>query len=154
MLFILFEAGGERYAIEARRVVEVAPLLGLKKLPRAPRGLAGVFNYRGRAVPAIDVSQLTVEKPAAELLSTRIIIVNFPDGSGEDRLVGLIAERATEMLRKDPHEFRDPGIELPSAPFLGPVLLEPGRTVQWIREQNLLPDQLWDFVSQGEEAKA
>jgi len=152
MLFILFEAGGERYAIEARRVVEVAPMLGLKKLPRAPRGLAGVFNYRGRAVPAIDISELTVEKPAAELLSTRMIIVNCAGGDGQDRLVGLIAERGTEMLRKDPHEFRHPGIELAAAPYLGPVLLEPGGSIQWIREQNLLPDQIREFVFKGEEA--
>ncbi len=153
MLFILFEAGGERYAIEARRVVEVAPLLGLKKLPRAPRGLAGIFNYRGRAVPAIDLSELAAEKPAPELLSTRIIIVNCPGETGEDRLLGLIAERATEILRKDPSEFRHPGIELPSAPWLGPILLEPDGPIQLIKEQNLLSDQMRDFAF-SEEVKA
>ena len=152
MLFILFEAAGERYAVEAQRVVEVVPLLGLKKLPRAPRGLAGIFNYRGRPVPAIDISELAVEKSASELLSTRIIIVNCPN-EGQERLLGLIVEKATEILRKDPAEFRHPGVEIPSAPWLGPVLLEPGGTIQWIKEQNLLSDRMKEFVLE-EEAKA
>jgi chemotaxis-related protein WspB len=150
MLFLVFEAGGERYAIEAGHVVEVAPLLAVKKLPHAPKGLAGIFNYRGRPVPAIDISELTTGKPAAELLSTRIIIVSCPGKAGDQRLAGLIAERATATLRKNPLEFRHPGIELPSAPYLGPVLLEPSGSIQWINEQNLLSDQLRDFVLKEE----
>ena len=54
MLFLLFQLGKERYALEATRVVEVVPLLALKQLPQAPKGVAGIFNYRGRPVPAGD----------------------------------------------------------------------------------------------------
>ena len=41
MLFLLFRLGHDRYALEARRVVEVVPLLALKKIPQAPRGVVG-----------------------------------------------------------------------------------------------------------------
>ena len=47
MLFLLFQLGKDRYALEASRVVEVVPLLALKQLPQAPKGVAGIFNYRG-----------------------------------------------------------------------------------------------------------
>jgi chemotaxis-related protein WspB len=146
MLFLLFNLGNDRYALEASRVVEVVPLLSLKQLPQAPKGFAGLFNYRGRPVPAIDLCQLTLSKPAAERLSTRIIIVNCPDGRGGQRLLGLIAEQATEMLRKEPKDFVDPGFKLGGAPYLGPVLLDPKGAIQWIHEQKLLSEHVRDLV--------
>jgi chemotaxis-related protein WspB len=84
MLYLLFQVGSDQYALEAVRVVEVVPLLGLTKIPRAPKGVAGLFNYRGRPVPAVDLCELALNKPAEERLSTRIIIVNYPD-AGRNR---------------------------------------------------------------------
>ena len=105
------QLGENRYALEASRVVEVVPLLALQQLPQAPKGVAGIFNYRGRPVPAVDLGVLTLGQPASERFSTRIIIVNYPDENGTNHLVGLIAEHATEMLRKDAKDFVDPGRE-------------------------------------------
>ncbi len=140
MLFLLFQLGKDRYALEASRVVEVVPLLEMRQLPQAPRGVAGIFNYRGRPVPAVDLSALTLGQPASERFSTRIIIVNYPDGQGTNRLLGLIAEHATETLRKDANNFLDSGVKLGQAPYLGPILMDAPTPVQWIYEQRLLPD--------------
>lgn len=140
MLFLLFQLGKDRYALEASRVVEVVPLLSLKKLPQAPKGVAGIFNYRGRPVPAVDVGQLTLGQPASERFSTRIIIVNYPDDSGTNHLLGLIAEHATETLRKDVKDFADPGVKLGAAPYLGPILMDGNQAIQWIYEHRLLPE--------------
>src|SRR6266850_6687078 len=79
MLYVLFQLGNDRYALEARRVVEVVPLLTLKKIPQAPKGVAGIFVFRGRPVPALDLCELTFGRPAHERLSTRIIVVNCAD---------------------------------------------------------------------------
>lgn len=140
MLFLLFQLGKDRYALEASRVVEVVPLLEMKELPQAPKGVVGIFNYRGRPVPAVDLSALTLGQPASERFSTRIIIVNYPDGSGTNRLLGLIAEHATETVRKDAKDFIDSGVKLDQAPYLGPILMDDRSPVQWIYEQRLLPD--------------
>jgi len=140
MLFVLFQLGKDRYALEASRVVEVVPLLEMKRLPQAPKGVAGVFNYRGRPVPAVDLSELTVGQPASERFSTRIIIINYPDDTGTNRLLGLIAEHATETLRKDPKDFVDSGVKLGQAPYLGPILMEDPNPIQWVYEQRLLPE--------------
>ena len=142
MLFLLFQLGKDRYALEAARVVEVAPLLALKRLPQAPKGVAGIFNYRGRPVPAVDLSELTIGHPAGERLSTRIIVVNCPDESGHERLLGLVAEHATGMLRKDAKAFVDPGIQPGEAPYLGPVLMDNQGLIQWVHEQRLLSEPL------------
>lgn len=146
MLFLLFQLGNDRYALEASRVVEVVPLLDMKQLPQAPRGVAGIFNYRGHPVPAVDLSALTLNQPASQRFSTRIIIVNYPDGNGINHLLGLIAERATETLHKDANDFVDSGVKLGQAPYLGPILMEDQNPIQWIYEQRLLPEPVRDVL--------
>ena len=140
MLFLLFQLGNDRYALEASRVVEVVPLLALKQLPQAPKGVAGIFNYRGRPVPAVDLGELTIGRPASEHFSTRIIIVRYPDDRGTDHLLGLIAEHATELLRKEPKDFSEAGAKFETAPYLGPVLMDGNRAIQRIYEHRLLPE--------------
>jgi chemotaxis-related protein WspB len=142
MLFLQFQIGADRYAVDARSVVEVIPMLGLKEIPQAPKGVAGVFNYRGEAVPALDLAELTTGRPAAERLSTRILVVRLDIDGRRSRLVGVIAEHATSMFRKSPDEFVDTGLTAASAPYLGPVLLDERGVIQWIREQKLLPQEL------------
>ncbi|MBI3850745.1 MAG: purine-binding chemotaxis protein CheW [Verrucomicrobia bacterium] len=146
MLFLLFQLGNDRYVLDASRVVEVLPLLELKKIPHAPKGVAGLFNYRGRPVPAVDLSELAVDQPARERLSTRIIVVKYSDHAGKNLLLGLIAERATEMLRRDSKDFVDSGVQLGAAPYLGPVLMDGQGVIQWVHEQRLLSEKVRDLL--------
>ena len=76
MLFLLFQLGRERYALEAGQVAAVLPLLSIKEIPQAPPAVAGLCNYRGRPVPVIDLSELTLGRPAQSRLSTRIVLVH------------------------------------------------------------------------------
>src|SRR5512135_3557486 len=140
MLYLLFQLGQNRYALETSRVVEVVPLVALQQLPQAPNGVAGIFSYRGHPVPAVDLSALTLGQPAPERFSTRIIIINYPDESGTNRLLGLVAEHVTELLRRDAKEFVDPGVNLSAAPYLGPILMDGSRAIQLIYEHRLLPE--------------
>ena len=152
MLFLIFQLGNNRYALEASRVVEVVPLLTLKQWPQAPPGFAGIFNYRGQPVAAMDLCQLTLGRAANERLSTRIIIVNSMDGRGRSQLLGLIAENATEVLRKDAKEFVDSGITMRGAPYLGPVLMDPKGAIQWVHEETLLSVPVRElFFAESEE---
>jgi chemotaxis-related protein WspB len=142
MLFLQFQIGPDRYALDASRVVEIIPLLDLKKIPQAPRGVAGLFNYRGEPVPALDLSELTTGRPAAERLSTRILVVRVTlEGCGS-RLLGLIAERATGTLRREADDFTNSGLTPGALPYLGPVLLDDQGVIQWIQEDKLLPENL------------
>lgn len=145
MLFVLFHLGQERYAVEAARVVEVIPLLALKRFPQSPRGVAGMFIYRGCPVPALDLCELTVGRPAREHFSTRIILIKQVSPSGE-QLMGLIAERVTETLRCAEKDFVDPGVQLAAAPFLGPVLMDGKSVVQVICPEKLIQGDLRELV--------
>src|SRR5450759_1803068 len=107
MLFLQFQLGKDRYALDSSQVVEVLPLLSIKQIPQAPVGVAGAFNYRGKPVPVIDVSEQALGRGARLHMSTCIIIVHYPDGNGTLHLLGLIAEKATEAVRLDPTDFTD-----------------------------------------------
>jgi chemotaxis-related protein WspB len=138
MLFVLFHLGPERYALEAQRVVEVVPLLALKKIPQSPRGLAGMFMYRGRPVPALDLCELTLGRPAVEHFSTRILIVNHSPADGPEQLVGLIAERATEIIQRDAQDFVTSPVRITASPFVGPMLQDGGGVIHLLSPERLL----------------
>jgi chemotaxis-related protein WspB len=141
MLFVLFHLGKDRYALEAGRVVEIVPLLALKKIPQAPRGVAGMFIYRGRPVPALDLCEITLGRPAVEHLSTRILIVNYSPTPGTEQLVGLIAERATATIRHDPKEFVASGARLGAPPFIGPMLTDEHGVIQLLSPEKILQER-------------
>jgi chemotaxis-related protein WspB len=139
MVFLLFQIGDDGYALEARRVVEVLPLVTLKSIPRAPAGVAGLFDFRGRPVPVIDLSALATDRPSRAWLSTRVVLVELVD-RGVTRLVGLVAERATQMLRCDPGAFADAGVRAAEAPWLGPVSNDGRGLVQRVEVDQLLSE--------------
>lgn len=142
MLFVLFHLGPERYALEARRVVEIVPLLKLKPLPNAPFGIAGMFLYRGQPVPALDLCLLTLGRPAREHLSTRIMILPQPDAGPTPRLIGLIGERVTETMKRSDQDFVPSGIPQTADSYLGGLLVDPkhpNRVIQLIHPEKLLP---------------
>jgi chemotaxis-related protein WspB len=142
MLFLVFQLGKDRYAVEANRVVEVLPLLEIKRLPQAPRGIAGIFNLRGRPVPALDLSELTFGQAARQRLTTRIILIQHADANGQPRLLGLIAEYVTQTIRKEPSDFINPGVTLNSAPYLGPVLMDSLVPIQWLHAEHLISEPI------------
>lgn len=141
MLHLLVQLGSGHYAIPARDVVEVLPLVALKTLPGAAPGVAGLLDYRGAAVPVIDLSALTLGRPAAHRVSTRLLIVRYAPPRGGGQLLGLLAERTTEMMQRDPRDFR-PTVVSDGARYLGPVAADARGLIQRIEVSELLDPRL------------
>lgn len=146
MLFLLVRIGADRYAIDAVNIVEVLPLVAIKRIPRSVPGVVGVFDYRGAAVPAIDLTVLALGHEAKDLLSTRIVIVDHADGTGRARALGLIAEGATETMRLAEADFVEFGIANAAAPYLGPVTRGTRGLIQRIELDRLLPQPVRDAL--------
>jgi len=146
MLFLIFELGKDRYALDVRQIAEVMPLVGVKQIPRAPQAMNGLFNYRGSPVPVVDLSQLTLGRPSARRLSTRIVLVHYPDPTGRTHLLGLIAERATQTARHEPAEFVATGITNAGASYMGPDVTDARGLLQWIDVRTLLPPSFRDLL--------
>ena len=145
MLFLVFQLGPDRYAIEAAHVVEVLPLVNSKHIPRAPLGVAGVFDYHGTPVPLIDFTELAQGTPSRKWMSTRIILVNYQDKSGTMRLLGFLAEHVTETMHRSEEDFADSGV-VSDAPYLGRVITDAAGIIQRIGIQNLLSDSVGDHL--------
>ncbi|HEY9863833.1 MAG TPA: chemotaxis protein CheW, partial [Candidatus Obscuribacterales bacterium] len=82
MLILLFYAGKDLFAISSSYIVEVIPRVSFRKVHHVPEYVAGLFNYRGVILPVIDISQLIQGTPGRSHLSTRIIIVKYPNQKG------------------------------------------------------------------------
>ena len=146
MLFLVFELARDRYVLDVRQVAEVLPLVAIKEIPQAPPAVAGILNYRGAPVPVIDLSQLTLGRPAERRLSTRIVLVRYPDAGGHTRLLGLIAERATQTMRRDERDFVASGVSSEGASYLGPVAADARGLLQWLDARTLLPASVRDML--------
>ena len=57
-LYLLFRIAADRYALDAADVIEVLGMRTFKQVPGTPSWVAGMFDCRGTAVPAIDLSAL------------------------------------------------------------------------------------------------
>ena len=146
MLFLVFELARDRYVLDVSQVAEVLPLVAIKQIPQAPPAVAGILNYRGAPVPVIDVSQLALGRPAERRLSTRIVLVHYPDADGHTRLLGLIAERATRTVRRDKTDFVASGVSSEGASYLGPVAADARGLLQWVDAPTLLPASVRDLL--------
>jgi len=142
MLYLLLRMGTERYALEARRIVEVVPLVMLRPLPHTPDYVAGLFDYRGSWVPVIDLCQLTRGLPCASHQTTRIILVNYPGADGHIHILGLLAEQVTETIKLKDTDFHPAGIQVPAAPYLGELVKSADTLVQHLEIEHVLPDAL------------
>ncbi|MDB6023800.1 MAG: cheW-like domain protein [Verrucomicrobiales bacterium] len=147
MLYLLFELGENRFAIEATRVVEVLPLLEISKVPHAPKGVAGFFNCRGTLVPVLDLAQLITPHASEKRLSTRIILVSFVDQTGASRFAGLIAEQATRTVQKDRSQFVQSGIATKGMSFVGPVAIDEKGFIHLIDPEKLLVEHAQELLA-------
>lgn len=139
MLFLLFQLGEQRYAIAAGEVQEILPLVAIRPVAHAPEGVVGVADYRGTRLPVVDLARLVLSRPAESRLSTRMVVVSVGDAKGEPQLLGLIAERVTEVVRCAATDFQPCGITSGQAPYLGSMARLNDVLVQRIDLDQLLP---------------
>lgn len=142
MLLLIFEAGNNRYGIEASEVIEVIPVVAFTNIPHAPPYVAGLFNYRGSVVPVIDVQVLLGENPARRLLSTRVIVVRFARAPGAEHQLGLLAEHVTETRHCKPEDFQPAGVQPEGAQYLGPVISDSGSLLRKVKVAEILTDEV------------
>jgi purine-binding chemotaxis protein CheW len=102
-----FIVGEVHYAVSIHLVREIANPLQLVALPRAPRAVTGVADYRGEVVPVVDLRARFGLGEAEITRRTKWIIVDV-----EQRFVALVVDAVTEV-------FGTGGQELRPVPSLG-----------------------------------
>jgi chemotaxis signal transduction protein len=146
MLFMTFKAAGTRFALPARDVDEITPLVELSPLPGSPAYVAGLMNHRGRGLPVADLTMLLAGRGSRPWASTRILVAE----AGRGLTLGLMAERALKTMDLDPDGFAAPGA--PAAPYVKSLALAGDELVQVLDVSRLLPAELIDSLKAASEA--
>jgi len=153
-LFVEFQIGDDGYLLDTAGVIRILPLVGIKRIPHAPKGVVGVFNYHGASVPVIDLSELATDVAAQQHFSTRLILVRYPNRGSGEQLLGLIAEKVTQTVKHEAAEFSAPGVASNAAPYLGSVCADGGRLLQRIEVDNLLTQEVSEVLFRPAEEDA
>ena len=72
-------------------------------VPDAPEYVEGVINLRGKIISVIDLRKRFGEKRIERSRKNRILVAEI-----ERKMVGLIVDAASEVLRVSPDEIEDP----------------------------------------------
>jgi chemotaxis-related protein WspB len=105
MLVVLFQIADQRFAIDARSVAEVLPLVQWRPAAGFPPEVQGTFFYRGTYAPLIDLSQWLAQQPTPLRMNSRIVVVRI-DLPGWPTQVGCAVGRASvaELALPPQHE--------------------------------------------------
>jgi chemotaxis-related protein WspB len=139
MLWLIFQAGGQSFGLDTRKVIEVAPYPECTPLPHAPGYVAGLATWRGRTLPVIDLPALIAGTPARPLLSTRLLVVDYAAPDGHARPLGLVAEKAVETVVFEEAGCEPQKVKIPDAPYLDGTAEHAGRLIQRLALDELLP---------------
>jgi len=141
MLLLLFEIGNERYALDAKHIVEIVPLVKLKKIPGTPDYIAGLMNYRGEGIPVIDLNQREVSAPFEDAFSTRIIIIKYPVNVKSSIPLALIANNVTETVQTALTKPPPTGVLMIKSLYAGKIIPETNGMIQWFDIKKMLPEK-------------
>jgi purine-binding chemotaxis protein CheW len=109
--YVIFQLGGEHYALEVLRVQEVLDMGALTHVPGSPNSLRGVLNLRGHVVPVWDL-RIPFGLPVDSSISRAPCVLMVESFVGEQlRVTGLLVDRVSDVL-----EFPNDSIQ-PSPPM-------------------------------------
>lgn len=149
MQLLTFTVGGQAYAVESKKVVEVLPLVSTRPIPHLPDYLPGIFTYRGRFVPLVDLGLRISGTALTRRLSTRVIVVEIevsePTPSAPlSRLVrfGIMAENVVTIRSTGTSASEMETKDLAADTYLGRLLRLEGQTVQMLLPEHVIPQEL------------
>jgi purine-binding chemotaxis protein CheW len=98
-----FRIGQETFGVPISLVREIVRVPAITSVPNAPDYIEGVINLRGRIIPVVDLRKRFREKVGEPSKKNRIVVVEL-----EGRLIGLMVNSASEVLRIPPSEIEAP----------------------------------------------
>lgn len=99
-----FRIGNEMYGVRIGAVREIVRVPEITAVPNAPGTIEGVINLRGQIVPVMDLRKRFGLTEIHANKKNRILVVEL-----EKRLLGLIVNSASEVIKISPSEIEPPG---------------------------------------------
>lgn len=98
-----FRVGRETFGVPIHLVHEIVRVPEITAVPEAPEYIEGVINLRGKIVSVIDLRKRFGEEQIRPDRKNRVIVVE-----SEKKLVGLIVDAASEVLKIPEAEIENP----------------------------------------------
>lgn len=99
-----FRVGNETFGVRIDSVREIVRVPEITSVPSAPHSVEGVINLRGKIIPVMDLRKRLGQTAVQPDKKNRILVVEL-----ENKLVGLIVNAASEVLKISPSEIEAPG---------------------------------------------
>ena len=99
-----FRIGNETFGVRIGSVREIVRVPEITAVPSAPETVEGVINLRGKIIPVMDLRKRFGQSDIQPNKKNRILVVEL-----ENKLVGLIVNAASEVLKIAPSEIEAPG---------------------------------------------
>src|SRR5262250_770669 len=99
-----FRIGDETFGVRIASVREIVRVPEITAVPSAPDLIEGVINLRGKIIPVIDLRKRFGQTDIQPDKKNRILVVEL-----QNKLVGLIVNAASEVLKIPPSEIEAPG---------------------------------------------
>ncbi len=90
--YITFNVERLAFALRTHVVREIVWLAELRPVPKVPKYIIGVLNYRGRIVPVMDLNIRTGQPPMRYNITNKVIIVE-----AEDTAYGLVVSDVQQI---------------------------------------------------------
>jgi purine-binding chemotaxis protein CheW len=98
-----FRVGRETFGVPIARVHEIVRVPEITAVPDTPELIEGVINLRGRIISIIDLRKFFGAKESTPNKKNRILVVELAD-----KMVGLIVDSASEVLKIPAADIDDP----------------------------------------------
>jgi len=99
-----FRIGNETFGVRIASVREIVRVPEITAVPSAPDTVEGVINLRGKIIPVMDLRKRFGHVDIQPDKKNRILVVEL-----QNKLVGLIVNAASEVLKIPPSEIEAPG---------------------------------------------
>jgi purine-binding chemotaxis protein CheW len=99
-----FRIGNETFGVRIGSVREIVRVPEITAVPSAPETIEGVINLRGKIIPVMDLRKRFGQAEIQPDKKNRILVVEL-----DNKLVGLIVNAASEVLKISPSEIEPPG---------------------------------------------
>jgi purine-binding chemotaxis protein CheW len=99
-----FRIGNETYGVRIASVREIVRVPEITSVPSAPDLIEGVINLRGKIIPVMDLRKRFGQTEIVSDKKNRILVVEL-----ENKLIGLIVNAASEVLKIPPSDVDSPG---------------------------------------------
>lgn len=138
MTLVEFTLGGARFGIACELVVEVLPMLSVRKLPRAPEAIIGVATVRGSLLPLLDPRERLGLAPWVPTIHSHILSV-----TGGGKKLGLVVDSAEDVFTVPLADVCKPGGLTPKVPYGMGLVKRPGGELVLIDLDALVNHDEW-----------